>query len=276
MKTCDRTVPAGRVLRLLRLLETAGPASVEAGAEAVVLRSSKREYRFEREVLGHCLSSGLVELRDGRVRLRREGVAHLRRGQHPEAGFLAQHADLAHQTGEQHMLDSGDASPQGSRGSLMNRSESPLARLYYRRDSKGRSWLDEAQFSAGERLRRDFERAGLQPRISANWQASVASGGRGGRGLADLGDLALDARRRVEGAIATLEPSLAGAVLDICCFLKGLEQVERERGWPARSAKLMLRAALTILAGHYGLLPPQARSGAIVHWGAQDFRPAAG
>ncbi len=272
MRSPENGAPAGRVLRLLRLLETAGPASVEVTGESIVLRSEGRESRFERPVLQHCLASGLVQLANRQVRLRAEGVSYLRRALHPEAGFVAQHADLARHAQEG---EGGSATDGPAAGTLVDRSESPLSRLYYRRDKKGNAWLDESQFSAGERLRRDFERAGLQPRISANWEASVASAGRGGAGLADLGDFALDARRRLDAAMATLEPTLAGAALDVCCFLKGLEQVERERGWPARSAKLMLRAALTILAGHYGLVAVDRKPGGIVHWGAQDYRPAA-
>lgn len=272
MNSPDNQAPAGRVLRLLRLLEVEGPASVEVRDDAVVIRSRSREAGFEKPVLRHCISGGLVELRKGQIRLRAEGLAHLRRALHPEAGFLAQHADLGPPAGEG---ESEDAVHAPAEGALFDRSESPLARLHYRRDRKGRAWLDEPQFRAGERLRRDFERAGLQPRISANWEASVASGGRGGGGLAEIGDFALDARRRIEAAIATLEPSLAGAALDICCFLKGLEQVERERGWPARSAKLMLRAALSILASHYGFLQADRKPGGILHWGEQDYRPRA-
>ena len=64
-----------------------------------------------------------------------------------------------------------------------------------------------------------------------------------------------------------LPADCAGVVIDVCGWLKGLQEVERERGWPRRSAKLVLRIGLEQLAQHFGLGPyavgkTRGRSGA--------------
>jgi hypothetical protein len=137
--------------------------------------------------------------------------------------------------------------------------------------------IDGAEFEAGERFRSDYERAGIMPRVTANWTASVSRGRRdgGAGGMAELTEAAIDARRRVDRAIAAVGPELAGILVDFCCFLKGIEEIERTRQWPTRSAKLVLRIALAGLARHYGLATQVrgAASGAIRHWGSADYRP---
>jgi len=246
-------------LRLLRFLQLRGPCSLAPeGAFATLRGEGEACLRVPEELVLACVGSGLAVLRDGVVSLTAAGERHLRRGLSGEPVPAA--------TGMR-------ATPASDGGPAVNEAESPLARLFLRKDSNGKAWLDADQFEAGERLRRDFERGGLQPRISANWTASVGGRGRGAGAASELSDFALDCRRRVNAAIEALEPSLAGVALDICCFLKGLEQVERERRWPPRSAKLMLRTALSVLADHYGLRAGRAQA-RMRHWGEADYRPS--
>src|SRR5690606_3471376 len=143
-----------------------------------------------------------------------------------------------------------------------------------RKNRAGENFLTEAEFLAGERLRSDYTRGQIMPRLGANWEASVSSGPRGGDdGFAKLTDAALSARIRVDKALEAVGPELAGPLIDICCFLKGLSQVETERGWPARSAKLLLKTALAALSRHYEPVTTTRRQN-VLPWGSRDYKPS--
>ena len=161
-----------------------------------------------------------------------------------------------------------------------NKNENPLYRLLCRKNSAGRSVISELQFAAGERLRVDFERAGLAARITSSWEGE-RTGARSYAAISDnriaaLSDKAIDARKRVHSAFDAVGPELSGVLYYICCLAGGLEQAERMLNLPQRSGKAVLSLALTRLARHYRLLrPPErsAKSSEFAHWALADFRP---
>lgn len=140
--------------------------------------------------------------------------------------------------------------------------EAPLVRLGTRRGSDGRPFLLPEEVEAGERLARDWTRGQLMPSVTQSW-SGMPAGGAGGAGPdAEIGDFALDCRARVARALDAAGPELSGVLVDVCCFETGLEEVERARQWPRRSAKLLLKAGLSVLARHYGLVHESGQAGA--------------
>jgi hypothetical protein len=189
-----------------------------------------------------------VRRADGKLDITPVGRAHLARLEIARSRaeidpFLGQHLDLAH---VELQTETGRA------GVNLDAAESPLVWLARRKGRDGRALIEPVQLQAGERLRADFTRAQLMPRITANWSSSVAQDRRAGGGVATFTEAAVAARQRVRQAFDAVGPEFIGLLLDVCCFLKGLEDVERERGWPPRSAKVVLQLALDRLARHYG------------------------
>jgi len=158
--------------------------------------------------------------------------------------FLAQHLDLATR---EIMTEIGAISV------LVNDSESPLAWLARRKGRDGRTMISPNQFIAGEKLRADFTRGHLSPRVTSDWSAPTGRSRTFAGGAGEMTDLVIASRQRVRLAMEACGPEFSGLLMDVCCFLRGLEEVERERGWPLRSAKIVLQLGLDRLARHYGL-----------------------
>jgi hypothetical protein len=142
---------------------------------------------------------------------------------------------------------------------LVNRAESPLAWLRSRKDSQGRPMLSSAGFAAGERMRHDMEAAHMLPRLSASWSDSP-SAKTPSVGILHESERAMAARQRVDRALTAVGPEFSGLLTDVCGFLKGLPQIEMERGWPPRSARIVLGLALDRLLAHYGAVSPPSQS----------------
>ncbi|MBT9368631.1 DUF6456 domain-containing protein [Rhizobium sp. CSW-27] len=254
------------MLRLLRQV-LRGPCRVEAQADArmLALTGEGGQTVHAAGLLQAALAAGLLTQEGETVHARKEAASYLRRhlATQGEETFAGQHRLLV----EDRVEVAGAA--ETVRRNLL---ESPLAHLGRLKDRQGQPFFPPGTIEAGERLSVDFERGHLAPCVTASWEPRLSTrtpGMRGGQ--PDLTDSAMAARLRVGRAVEAMGPELSGVALDVCCFGKGLERVEQERGWPVRSAKLMLRTALLALERHYA--PPDVRARRRHAWGAEGYRP---
>jgi hypothetical protein len=177
-------------------------------------------------------------------------------GEAPDNEFAAQHKLLALRTIRD---DAGE-----KRVVTVNEAESPLDWL------KARGGITAVQHEAGERLRRDYTIAQLQPRLCSDWSAPIVSGGgRGADNAALMSDAVLAAKQRFSAAMHAAGPGLADLLFDVCCALRGLEMIEAQRGWPRRCGKIVLALALDRLAAHYGIKGPRLHA-PIQAWSAEN------
>ena len=256
----SRSMPDDATLRaearrvLARLQEPGATLAVARDMEkAVVVRDGGDGRTLRTAVVDRtvaeamALNDWIACVEDGRVaryRIAAPGRAALKR-------FAARAGDDPF--GDQHRdwedRDVGDADDR--RRMRVNAAESPLTLLARRKDADGQPFLTPRMVAAGERLREDFELAQIGPRVAQNWDRFLTAGDRGG--FSGRGPISgpEGARGRVTRALSDLGPGLGDVALRTCCFLEGMETVEKRLGWSARSGKVVLRIALDRLAKHY-------------------------
>lgn len=230
MQPVDRNV-----LRFVRALLGGGVAQLDGAAFVV------GEAKLSATTVRALISAGILVGDQLTCRARPEARPWLKRQLLDQDAFAAQHR-----------IESRSPS-----GMVINLAESPLARLATSTNGEP-AFLDRHHVEAGERVRRLAERAQLQPRVTMSYSAAHTAGGKGAGQAAEISEMAAEARRTLAHIPRVLPRDCADVVLDVCGLLKGLQTVETERGWPRRSAKLVLRIGLEQLAKHYGL-SPQAR-----------------
>lgn len=248
LSSADLTSESGRILR--RLNEDEAVLAVAEGMEmAVVVRDmadggAARTASVPRAVAEAMALKDWIACPDpgriSRYRITAAGRAELRRQ-------MAETENKARGLNESATRFEG-APIAATRPRAWN-SDSPLAGLARRRDRAGQPFLSRELVSAGERLREDYELAAMGDAASQDWDRIIS----GDISAFGLGDTMTDTpHRRVADALVALGPDLADVVLRSCCFLEGMEAIERSMGWSARSGKIVLRIALQRLQRHYG------------------------
>lgn len=257
------------IKRLLRFLDHVadgatiiGHSTREGQADEVILSCRSGRLAVEASMLAHAASAGLIR----RTRLKIEATAEA-------AHFITrQRAEKTNAFADQHRdLEFSSILVEGVEQTVcINHAESPLASLERLKTKEGAPYFPVEAVAAGERLHADFTRGHLQPRVTMSFEPRLSGTVKGGRGgVSEISDSALAARLKVTRAVEAMGPELSGVALDVCCFMKGLEVVERERQWPVRSAKLMLKTALLSLHRHY--TPVSCAKNR--HWGEEGYRP---
>ena len=133
-----------------------------------------------------------------------------------------------------------------ARSVTVNLAESPLGWLH------SRGLVDDRQFDAGERLRADWERAQLAPRITMKWDAAPASGHRGGStGTIDFERVSDRREAALSRGNRRRRTRLGDILWRVVCSGEGMREAETALGWPARAGKLVLTLALDRVADFY-------------------------
>jgi len=144
------------------------------------------------------------------------------------------------------------------------------------RVGNGTGFLSSHQIATAERVCQWAERARLQQRTTMSYDPThVSQGKKQTRQFGSISDMAARARKSIADIYRLLPHECAELIVDVCVFEKGLQTIEVERGWPRRSAKLVLRIGLEDLAQKLGIAPIAEGNVATRHraWRGDGARP---
>jgi len=222
---------------------------------------------------GFAANDWITENGDGRWRLSAQGEAWLARRMAANDPYRTQHQIIGtrNMPNEQNSL----------RKLTVNLGESPLGRLRHRKGVDGRPLLSQEQYDAGERLRSDFEKARMSPRITSDITVPMTSSSKRRNGDSTknlaMNDTAIAAKQRFFKALDAVGADLVDVLIEVCCHLRGLDEAEKQLRLPQRSGKIVLGIALTRLGQHYGMIvhtsAHQYKSPSLRHWGDESYRP---
>lgn len=242
------------VVRFIKFLVSGATAQTEGHFFVIATKSGRAKLEvLQVEVL---VSAGLVSVKDAKCFVRPEARSWLKRQIADRDQHAAQHRTLT----------------QGTDEVEVNVSESPLARLAFATKDKP-AFLAPHHVLAGERIRGLVERANMVQHVTMSYDPTHLPSSTPGSAKSNLSDMVMDARQALANINQALPSDCAGVVFDVCGYLKGLQQVETERRWPRRSAKLVLRIGLDQAAAHFGFSP--VASGVETHRGHHWLGPNA-
>lgn len=235
---------SGLALRVLQAVADGRKISLGAGGDCQVGTT-----RVPGHVIERLTATDLLQRRASGLEATPAGLALLRRRRQVPRPALGESPDCYR---AQHMELTAGRSTAIRMKKLRNHAESPIGRLACRRGRDGQPLISARQYDAGEKLREDFEAAGLGPRVTLSYDAPpISRGRRAAPGTPNATERQIHARQQLQHALDLVGPGMGDLLLRVCCYLEGLEDAERALGWPVRSGKTVLALALDRLADHY-------------------------
>ena len=118
---------------------------------------------------------------------------------------------------------------------------------------RGDAFLADHHLEAASWLTTLLERASLRQRVTMSYDPGRVGQGKGSAAGREITDSVADARKRLARVAGGLPKDCWGVLVDVCLYDKGLQQIETERRWPRRSAKLVFRIGLEQVATLLGV-----------------------
>jgi hypothetical protein len=123
--------------------------------------------------------------------------------------------------------------------------QTPLDRLFVRNS------ITQRQFSAGAKLKEDFEVGMLGAKDA---EGNFALGIRGQANHAWVPDVQLDAIRRFKQAMIAVGAHVGAVLVAFCCYDRDVVKIAVQQGRNRDKVMGIVEAGLDTLADHYGLL----------------------
>lgn len=239
MRILRRMAESGAVMAVARDMEKGVVVREDADGTPQRLAIVDREVA-QTMALQDWIACSDLEARISRYRITGAGRSALK-------DFMAAEENLAQgfaeaQRGFDHR--SAAAEPMRQRLGLI---DSPLTGLARRKDRDGMPFLPRDLVVAGERLREDYELSQMEDDAKLDWEKFLVNH----EAMSKSKQIAGNAKSRVAAALEDLGPGHSDVALRACCYLEGMESLEKRMGWSARSGKIVLRIALQRLQRHY-------------------------
>lgn len=225
-----------RQVRFVSLLHKGG--RIETCGKLLRVYCGTQKATLEAHIVTALISQGVLQNRQQMLQTTNEAPNWLRR----QKLWLAQPDNVSQR----------EPAAQSDPKKLPQIGNGQLNRLFSHNASK--AILSADHILAAHRLERLIERAMLMPKVTRDYSDfNLTQGQPKTSGQHEISDMAADARKELTRLYQKLPPDCMNALVDVCGFGKGFQEIEATHNWPRRSAKLVVKIGLDQLGAIWGI-----------------------